>query len=348
MSNVVSLKTHPARQPLEARLAAHARLFSEERRAPEDVFWLKENAEFLNILECTGQDAQAALAPYLPFYEELESKLSAFPQYYRFFLSICLDLEDLGLPGNKGETLCRFVARQGLPDAELSDLQRAEAMRLLERRGIHLPADGLIERLERFSGRAATFAIPNKKASYELTHIVFYLSEYGRRDPCLDDNALRSLTYAGLLAYLDQNYDLLAEICTALRFAGQPGKPIWEGAVMAALKSCRSGSQDQAGQFDDYHAYLVAAWMAEEVGHEGFGLRITPGNTRIGMAKPAARPLRGMSDAISDLQNPDWDAVKGAVHARLDEEGCMLLDAAERSTPVFAEFFEGFARSARP
>jgi hypothetical protein len=87
---------------------------------------------------------------------------------------------------------------------------------------------GLNDRLLHFINCAETFALPNKKAAYELTHIVFYLSEYGRRDPHLDNRAIQSLNFVGILAYLDQNADLLAEVCIALRYAGQAPSKIWE------------------------------------------------------------------------------------------------------------------------
>ena len=84
-----------------------------------------------------------------------------------------------------------WVATQGLAEVELSGFQRGEAFRLLSRRGKKIPIDtGLDDRLRQFINRSATLALPNKKAAYELTHIVFYLSEYGRRDPKLDAGAI--------------------------------------------------------------------------------------------------------------------------------------------------------------
>ena len=37
-----------------------------------------------------------------------------------------------------------------------------------------------------------------------------------------------SLEYAGILAFLDMNVDLLAEVCIAMRFAGMPVNEVWE------------------------------------------------------------------------------------------------------------------------
>jgi len=230
MSNVIQLTLPVSSQPLDQRLAGLIHCFASERRFGEDVFWLKENAELLSILECSGQSlCSTTLAPLEGFYTQVRERLAFFPQYYRFLLSITLDLEDLGLSGDTGEAVVRWAADQDLAEAELSDLQRAEARRLFNRRGRDLgtPDAGLDDRLRAFINRPATFALPNKKAAYELTHIVFYLSEYGRRDPQLDPAALQSLSFAGTLAYLDQNVDLLSEICIALRYAGQTPPAPW-------------------------------------------------------------------------------------------------------------------------
>ena len=100
MTNIVQLNVPSQRQSADQRNAALLRCFSQHRRFGDDVFWLKENAELLNILECTGADPNAdALAAYDGFYATIEKRLQFFPQYYRFLLSICLDLEDLGMEG---------------------------------------------------------------------------------------------------------------------------------------------------------------------------------------------------------------------------------------------------------
>ena len=54
MTNIISLNVPPRRLRLAERTPALIRCFAEHRRIMDDVFWLKENAELLNILECTG------------------------------------------------------------------------------------------------------------------------------------------------------------------------------------------------------------------------------------------------------------------------------------------------------
>ena len=350
MSNVVSLNA-PRRTSRGARHAALIGCFNGARRTGDDVFWLKENAELLGILESTAAPlAEGALAPFETFYAQIEKRLRFFPQYYRFLLSLCLDLEDLGMPGSKGTALCSWTAREGLAEAELSDLQRAEARRLMSRRGVEaLPADtGLTERLHRFIDRSDTFVVPNKKAAYELTHIVFYLSEYGRRDPGLSAAAITSLEFAGLLAYLDQNIDLLAEVCVALRFAGAEPSPIWEQSVLGALDAFRLVARPDADLRDGYHEYFVAAWAAQVMGQGGFDRDVPEGRIAFVRQRPTVGALRPMSECMFDLDERrcgDWTMMRPHVTAYLGAEGHDILNYAEQSTDKFDAFFEGFARA---
>ena len=103
MTNIVRLNTPFRQYSTAARQAALLATFAQHRRFGDDVFWLKENAEALNVLECTGAELGAeALSVHGGFYEGIEKRMGFFPQYYRFLLSMCLDLEDLGVPGAKG------------------------------------------------------------------------------------------------------------------------------------------------------------------------------------------------------------------------------------------------------
>jgi hypothetical protein len=353
-NNVVALNARQHRQPLSERLGRHAALFAEKRRVESDVFWLKENAEFLNILEATdcAFDAEQALVAYKNVYCDLDARLAAFPQYYRFILSIALDLEDLGMPGQHANRMCDWARRMDLPGAELSDLQRAEAQRLLARRGMARPDPALMMRLHRFMSRTETFALPNRKAAYELTHIAFYLSEYGRRDPGLSAEAIQSLTFAGLLAYLDQNIDLLSEICIALRYAGRQPSSLWEGAVMAAVKSANVTSlgDEQAMSLtqDSYHEYFVGTWLAALAGAPIMPAILPDGAARIDIPARDARPLRKMSRALSDMKTDDWAVAKRHLLTLMEEDEIRVLEAAETSTTQFGVFYQVFARVGRP
>ncbi|WP_417673644.1 DUF6902 family protein [Pseudodonghicola sp.] len=350
MSNVIRLTVPIRAQGEAARHAALLSCFALHRRGEGDVFWLKENAELLNILECTGARPGAeALAPLLPLYERAERRLAFFPQYYRFLLSIVLDLEDLGLPGETGARLCARAAADGLAEAELSDLQRAEARRLMARRGVASSADpGLDDRLRAFIGRPETFALPNKKAAYELTHIVFYLSDYGRRDPGLEPAAIASLENAALLSYLEQNADLLAEICIALRFAGIAPSPIWEDWLATELRgfTVLEGARSDLAP-DEYHDYLMCAWADRLRGGAGFIKPASAGRMSFWRGPRGAAPLRQMSEwlfRLEDARSGDWRAMAPRLRAALSAPAQQILSAAEASSERFAEFFAGFAR----
>ncbi|WP_227269396.1 DUF6902 family protein [Roseobacter weihaiensis] len=348
MSNVVPIGL-PRRPNTAQRQAALINSFARHRRQPEDVFWLKENAEVLNVLATGGAALPAqSLDVFKGFYDGLEQRLRFFPQYYRFLLSICLDLEDLGYEGEKGRALCQWVAQADLPTSELSDLQRAEAQRLLARRGCGRLDGDLEQRLRRFIGHSETFALPNKKAAYELTHIVFYLSEYGKRSPGLSEAAVVSLEFAGLLAYLDQDIDLLSEICVALRFAGETPSAVWEDWLSRELAGFVLSAAPDGPAPDAYHEYLVTSWWAELAGLSGFpgmpqtaGVMVTRHATRKG-------PLRAISEVLYGLgpgRTGDWDQMRAIFERTLAAEHQQILEGAARSSTRFDAFFAGFSRA---
>ena len=354
MTNVIQL-TPPSRiDPQEARLGALLSCFSEHRRFGDDVFWLKENAEVLNILECTGtRPGDAALQTYSAFYASVEKRMRFFPQYYRFFLSLVLDLEDLGMKGDEGEKLVRWANEQDLPQAELSDLQRMEAVRLFARRDVAVSGDlGSLEtRARSFMARSDTFALPNKKAAYELTHLVFYLSEYGRRDPQLDDAAKRSLHFAGLLAYIEQNADLLSEICIAMHYAGETPPALWSDWLKreTALFTVTDGP-DQSVQ-DDYHEFLVCNWHQAISGDAAFVKGFVHDRMRFDHSSHRATPMREMSEAmfnLDDARSGDWISMRLHMEDTLSPEAMSVLAQAETSSQHFEEFFHGFARADAP
>lgn len=351
MSNILSFptKSKPTAIPPIAGLAEAVRT---GRHTQSNVLWLKENAELLGMISACGIPLpEDTLDGYRDIYSSIPDQLQLYPQYYRFWLSICLDLEDIGMAGDHGTYLCKWAHDAGLADAELSDLQRAEARRLLNRRNVGDAVDAgpLGARLRHFIDRSGTFALPNKKAAYELTHIIFYMTDYGRRAAQLAPEALTSLEYAGVLAYLDQDMDLLAEICTALEYAGVTPSAVWTEAVSVAHRSMMLHSQPGAPLNDGFHAYLVTGWALQADGQTGFAAAVPDGPLRIEADINPHSALRPMSAWLGDTtQQPrkrgDWGAVKLDILSRLDETKAAVLERAERSTPVFAAFFERFAR----
>lgn len=353
MGSVVHFDFPFRQSTAELRQAALLERFVSQRRPEQDVFWLKENAELLNIYQSCGFALpQSALAPFDQFYGSIEKRLGFFPQYYRFLLSMCLDLEDLGLAGNRAEKAVDWVVKQGLAGAELSDLQRAEARRLCLRRGRDpLAGDtGLDDRLRHFTTRTETFAVPNKKAAYELTHIVFYLSDYGLKDPGLDEKSFTSLTYAGTLAYLELNIDLLAEICIAMRFAGATPPAPWERWLVDQIRYFTIREDEIGWRSDAYHPYFMLNWHLALSGHGGFGAQIPEGPVSFAAPQHEVAPLRELSEQMYALDNArlaDWSAMRPVLDTTLSDMAREVIKTAEQAVD-FQSFFHGFARASTP
>ena len=353
MTNVIQL-TPPSRvNSQEARLGALLSCFAEHRRSLDDVFWLKENAEILNILECTAAGVgAAALAPYEAFYGNVEKRMRFFPQYYRFFLSITLDLEELGMSGSRAEAVIQWANKNDLPRAELSDLQRLEAIRLMARRGVTPKgnASALEARARDFMARSDTFALPNKKAAYELTHLVFYLSEYGRRDPQLDAHARRSLHFAGLLAFIEQNADLLSEICIAMHYAGETPSPLWTDWLKRETALFHVEDGPTVNVQDDYHEFLVCNWHQSIAGDMSFAKGFTYDRMRFDHSPHRTAPMREMSEAMLNMDEArcgEWPTMRLYMEDALSVEAMTVLAQAETSSDHFEAFFHGFARADR-
>lgn len=351
MTNVLQFNIPPRVRPLKQRLSLLVDSFCNHRRSGDDVFWLKENAEILNILETTRTEVPENLWDvYGSFYDGIENRFAFFPQYYRFLLSILLDLEDLGFAGTKGEAMVDWAMKQDLAGGELSDLQRMEARRLMARRGFDPVAHDtdLENRLRRFIGSSRIFSVPNKKAAYELTHTVFYLSEYGRRDPSLEKGACDSLHFAGLMAYLEQNADLLAEICIAMHYAKIEPPKVWTDWLFHETLSFRLFDGDDVRVQDDYHEFLMCHWLQALSGGPAFDAAIPQGRVRFERSSGGLAPLREMSEYMlrhTDKRTGDWQKMRGPLENEISREAADVLSAAAQSSDRFEAFFEGFARA---
>ena len=352
MSNVIALNASSRLAPLDTRIANLASCFGFHRRKGDDVYWLKENAELLNIVETSGNHPNPqAFSPLRKFYDTVEERMEFFPQYYRFFLSMVTDLEDMGFEDDKAEKLSHWANTQQMPQGEMSDLQRLEARRLMSRREVEpFPNDpGLEDRVRAFAGATDFFAIPNKKAAYELTHAVFYLSEYGRKDPLLDIAAVNSLLNVGILAMLEQNGDLVAEVCIALRFAGQTPPVYWENWLR---RDRRGYAVDPDGMWmgDDYHSYFMAFWLEGVAGNPMFTDKYSDESMAFHKAPRACVPLRDLSKVLLNLDEDrpsEWQKLQPQVEKTLEKNSLAVLNTVQESTSRFEAFFESFARADR-
>jgi hypothetical protein len=158
---------------------------------------------------------------------------------------------------------------------------------------------------------------------------VFYLSEYRLRDPNLDCRAVQSLKFLGIIPYLDQNADLLAENCIALRFAGQRPSPNWEDWIVKTLSDFQVIKQPASATSDAFHEYLVSVWMALRVKCDGMvqsvlgrRLKFTRGDVPTGL-------LRNISNLLLDMyaeRSPEWEVMCPIVNQVIDEEGYGILE----------------------
>lgn len=355
MSNVVRFQP-AARKVGQAKSAAGGGIpallgcFAAHRRTMNDAFWLKENGELLSILATSGHRLPAEdLACYAPFHDGLEARLAFFPQYARMLLAVAVWLEAVGMPGDAAARLAARIREGGLDQSEVNDMARAEMRLLMARAGGRADDDpGLTGRLLRFASRAATFAVPNPRAAYDLLHVVFYLTDYGRQRADLPAEIFASLRNVGTLAMLDADSDLLAETCLALHWAGAEVPADWlmsleEGrAEMRVLKA----SLSQGG--DGYHIFLVNHWLFATMGQTAFQDSFEAAPMIFHAPRAEQTPLREMSLALlamGDARQADWGRMRLRCHSALSAPARRLLDRAEAACPEFDRFFADFARA---
>ena len=77
MSNVISVKFSSPKTRKSEGIENLTTCFAQYRRSQEDVFWLKENGELLNILETSGTSVSPdALEVYQEFYDTIEDRFA--------------------------------------------------------------------------------------------------------------------------------------------------------------------------------------------------------------------------------------------------------------------------------
>lgn len=350
MTNVIALRLPLASDPQPA-LPALVDMFARRRRGRHDPFWLKENAELAQIMAaCRLAVGADALAPLLDQLGQVEDELRFFPQYYRLLLSLVLDLRLLGVGDLPVERLAGFVRDKALFAGELSDMHRAEALLLLRRAGIDDARDPALDgRLMAFAEGAQGFCLPNRRAAYDLTHVLFHVTDYGRL-PLADGHRFAdSLINAGMVAWLEDNNDLLAEVTLALRLAGRPVPEVWDRSVQAlAPRASFAPLPAGGGLEDDYHQYLVVNWASIMAGRPGFAGTVPPGARSVRQPPRDAQALTELSLALlnmGDARQADWGRMRWRLWPALSAPTRARIEALE-PLPGFEAFFAGFARAA--
>ena len=196
--------------------------------------------------------------------------------------------------------------------------------------------------------RPAAFAVPNRKAAYDLTHFTFYLTEYGRRRADLPEAVIRSLTNTGLIAMMEEDIDLLSEVCIALRWLGRRPPELWENYIagdLADFEIFRTEPDDPAAQQDDYHPFLVANWHQAVAGGAAFAHAARPGRL-IFRRRPENRcTLTEISQILLQLKRENRMTI-GNLFERLPDglspRSRRVFETVGRSSPQFEEFLHGF------
>lgn len=348
MSNVVSLR-HARPRGVDPAVPALIDLLALRRRNRHDPFWLKENAELVQILAAT-QHADCDLAPIESLLSSLMSELRFFPQYYRLYLSLAVDMATLGVQGLPLDEMVDFVLSQRLMDVELSDTHRGEARLLMRRAGADLPEDPALDaRLFHFSQNARGFCLPNRRAAYDLTHIVFHGSDYGRLNIATDPLRDQSLMHAGMVAWLEDNLDLLSEVVIAQVLSGATPPDLWVREIRKFASAVEFSAGHEGARFDDdYHQYLVSNWAVSVLGGSAFDGHIPASARLIHQRRTTGHALRELSLILLDMgdaRTGDWARMSWRIRGRLSEPSRQRLEAIE-PLPEFEGFFEGFARAA--
>lgn len=234
--------------------------------------FLKENGELLSLANSSNMLVEPrALDHYKDFYAQATLFNEHYPQYFRFTLRICLDLEDLGVSGNAGAILCQYVRDNSLIDFDTSDTRRLETLNLLARRLTLNEAEiehksRLLDNIDRFIACPKSFSRMNKPFFYELTHIIFFLTDYGNQPWPLSESLLECLDYMGGLAFLDNDCDLLAEICVCYNYLNIACPDFWsqivdENLAKLVIRYDTDIKSTLNQSTDEYHPYIVMNWQ---------------------------------------------------------------------------------------
>jgi hypothetical protein len=132
----------------------------------------------------------------------------------------------------------------------------------------------------------------------------------------------------GIIPYLEQNADLLAENCIALRFAGQRPSPNWEDWIVKTLSDFQVIKQPASATSDAFHEYLVSVLMALRAKCDGMVLSVLGRRLKFTRGDVPG-PLPNISKILLDMyaeRSPYWEVMCPIVDQVIDEEGYGILE----------------------
>ena len=331
--------------------------FAIKRNDKLSLAYLKENGELLSIAASSDLLLEpAALEHYRSFYANALKTCEFYPQYFRFILGIVLNLEDLGCQGDTGKQICEFVASQGYLDFETADLRRLEILTLLARRRTEGAVERkcrkqIIENVDNFISKPDHFVIYNKPLFYELTHFIFFLTNFGENIIPLKNSPIECLTNAGILALLDDDMDLLSEICICFNFLGEKPPAFWEQYVEDSLSKITitfdtSVASAMNNATDEYHIYFMMNWLLALRKLPTFTEKFNGRTPYFSLPHREPSVLSILSDALYKTQvmqsMPDNECLGALI--KLSPKNKALLSNAMASTPQTKTLLSKYSR----
>ena len=332
------------------------RAFAKARHKEMSFPFLKENGELLSLASTAQMLIEPkALEHYKDFYSQATIFNETYPQYYRFTLRICLDLEDLGVVGKVGMHLCDYVRENHLLDYDTSDSRRLETLSLLERRLKPNVEEKehrlrLLENIERFIAHPKCFSRLNKPFFYELTHIIFFLTEYGATSWPLSRNVEHCLKLMGVLAFLDNDCDLLAEICICYKFLNLDCPQIWEQVVDENLANLEIRYDTDVrstlnSSTDEYHPYIVMNWRKALKHEPCFRERFEGRRPNFILADQDSSILSKLSENVHDMRfkNDSKLLAQEKFHQHLTQKEARAFKALKSSDPTINTLLKDYS-----
>jgi len=327
-----------------------AEAFAKSRNKNLSFPFLKENGELISIAATSGMLMEPiAREFYKPIYFSSSNICEAYPQYFRFILRLILDLEDMGMGGQFGLQICQYVRREGYLLFETSDTRRLEILTLLSRRlklnEVELKVkDKTLSSVQQFISSPKFYTRLNKPLFYDLTHVIFFLTDYGNMKWPLDKSVHDCLLNIGVLAFLDDDLDLLAEVCICLKFLKKDIPLLWKNSVEDSLSTLKITYDTDVhssinASVDEYHPYLVSNWL--------LALNHAPCFTeKFGGRTPNFILERNANSALSEISNlvhARKITNPGALEANVSHQCQSILTQAYNATPNAANLVDRYS-----